>query len=140
MKKTLRFLVLAAAMVLPFCATSQTHSLTVADGTATNEYVPVYGYYVDALQKTQYIYPAGMIDAAVEDYDMDGGSIISMTFYLSSPATSAWGCTFNVKVMEVPGTSLNGFANLSTLGTAVYTGVLNGTQSTMTINLTTPYT
>ncbi len=140
MKKTLRVLVLAMATLMPFFASSQTHSLTVADGTATNEYVPVYGYYVDALQKTQYIYPAGMIDAAVEDYDMDGGSIISMTFYLSSPATSAWGCTFNVKVMEVPGTSLNGFANLSTLGTAVYTGVLNGTQSTMTINLTTPYT
>ena len=44
MKKFLRF-VLLAALLVPLGARAQ--SLTVADGTATNAYIPVYGLWAD---------------------------------------------------------------------------------------------
>ena len=140
MKKTLRFLFLTVMVLLPWVATSQSHSLMVADGTVTNGRLPVYGLYTDVLQRGQIIYPASMIEAAAEEYSMTDGSITSMTFYLSSPANQAWTCPFTVTLMEVPGISLGSFANTSTLGTVVYTGTLDGTQSTMTVNFTTPFT
>ena len=43
MQKFLRTLMLAA-LLLPFASNAQ-NTLTVADGTATNSYVPVYGLY-----------------------------------------------------------------------------------------------
>lgn len=140
MKKTLHLLFLTVMVLLPWVATSQSHSLVVADGTVTNGRLPVYGLYTDVLQRGQIIYPASMIEAAAEEYSMTDGSITSMTFYLSSPANQAWTCPFTVTLMEVPGISLGSFANTSTLGTVVYTGTLDGTQSTMTVNFTTPFT
>lgn len=140
MKKFVRFWFFILATILPWVAVSQTNTLTVADGTATNGRLPVYGLYTDVLQRGQIIYPASMIEAAAEEYSMTDGSITSMTFYLSSPANQAWTCPFTVTLMEVPGISLGSFANTSTLGTVVYTGTLDGSQSTMTINFTTPYT
>ena len=51
-------------------------SKLVADGTATNEYVPVYGYWYDAnTQKNQMIYPASMLGLE------DGTVLTSITFY-----------------------------------------------------------
>ena len=77
-------MMLAAAMLLPLVSQAQ-NTLTVADGTATNSYVPVYGFYVDDFVRCQTIYPAiDIIDAASSVY-MTGGTITGLTYYLSTP-------------------------------------------------------
>lgn len=124
---------LTVTMLLPFASQAQ-NTLTVADGTATNSYVPVYGLYVDDFVRCQTVYPASMLTS------MSGQSILGVTYYLSSPATASWGVAdFVVKVTEVADTTLTGFLDM-TGATTVYTGSLDGTQSTMEIEFTTPYT
>ncbi len=128
-----------AALLLPFASQAQ-NTLTVADGTATNSNVPIHGLYVDDFTRCQIIYPASEIEASALDYNMMGGTISSLTFYLSSPAAASWGdAYFEVKMMEVSATTLSGFVDV-TNATTVYTGSLDGTSTPMTITLTTPYT
>lgn len=140
MKKSLRFMALAVALLLPFVATSQTHTLTVADGSESNAHLPIYGFYVDVLQRTQIVYPSSLIAAATDSVSMAGGSISALTFYLSSVPATLWGCPFTVRLMEVPGNgSISGFANTATLGTTVYTGTVSILNQQLTITFTTPY-
>lgn len=140
MQKFLRTLALMALMIVPWAANAQNNTITVADGTETNQYVPVYGLYVDDFVRSQTIYPASVIEEGAEAVGMTGGTISSMTFYLSSPATGSWGsATFSVKLTEVSAATLSGWQDVST-ATTVYEGSLDGTQSTMTIEFTTPYT
>ena len=109
-------------------------SLTVNDGTATNSYVPVYGFYCDAYLKCEYIIPAA--DLA----QMNGKTINNMKFYLSSPASASWGsANFKVFMKEVSGTTLSAYTGYSD-ATVVYEGALDGTQPEMTVNFSTPYT
>ncbi len=129
-------------MMLTLGASSFAQStLTVADGTTTNSYVPIYGLWADAYLRCQTIYPASTIDAAVTTMGMNGGTITGLTYYLSSPATAAWTGTWEVKLKEVPvtTTTLSAFLDM-TDATTVYTGLLDGTSSTLTIEFTTPYT
>ena len=120
-------------LVLLVAATGAwTEELTVHDGTATNAYVPVYGFYADAYLKCQTVYPATELAA------MAGNSITSLTYYATSPAPEAWIGTFQVHVVEVADATISSFNDLST-ATLVYEGTLDGTQSTMTIPFTTPY-
>lgn len=141
MKKSLRFLFLTATLLLPLAATSQTtQTLTVANGTATHMRLPVYGLYTDVPQQGQTVYPASMLENASDEVSMVGATITSLTYYLQTTATVAWTTTFTVKIMEVPGNgTISGFANTASLGTTVYAGTLDATQSTMTVNFTTPY-
>ena len=105
--------------------------LTVHDGTATNGYVPVYGFYTDAYLKCEMVYLASELSG------MSGMDINSMKFYLSSPADGSWGnANFRVFMTEVSGTTVNAFNGP---GTIVYEGALDGTQPEMTIEFTTPY-
>ena len=108
-------------------------TLTVNDGTAKNEYIPVYGYYCDATsQQNQFIIPAEQLA------EMLGGTISGMTFYLSSLATGAWGRTWTVKLMETTETTISSLINVSS-ATSVYTGVLNGQSSPMEVPFATSY-
>ena len=139
MQKFLRSLMLVAAMALPFASQAQ-NTLTVADGTATNAYVPVYGLYVDDFVRCQTIYPANEIEAAATTVGMTGGTITGLSYYLSSSATDSWGtATFVVNIKEVTATTLTAFVDM-TDATTVYTGSLDATGSTMDITFTTPYT
>lgn len=138
MQKFLRTLMLVALM-LPFASQAQ-NTLTVADGTTTNSNVPIHGLYVDDFTRCQIIYPASEIEASAQAYGMTGGTISSLTFYLSSPAAASWGdAYFEVKMMEVPAATLSGFVDV-TNATTVYAGALDGTSTPMTITFTTPYT
>lgn len=65
------------SFVIPVMGTA-VYELTVADGTASSGYLPVYGYWYDKTQKNQMIYPADMLA------DIEGKKITSMTFYSSS--------------------------------------------------------
>ncbi len=138
MQKFLRTLMLAA-LLLPFVSQAQ-NTLTVANGTATNTNVPIYGLYVDELLRCQTIYPATEIAASATDFFMAGGTITGMTYYLSTPATASWGnASFVVKIKEVAATTLSAFVDM-TDATTVYSGALDGTQSTLAITFATPYT
>ena len=124
---------LMMTLLLAFAGFVRANELTVHDGTATNAYVPVYGFYADAYLKCEMVYPAFELSA------MNGGQISSLTFGISSPATDAWTGTFQVFVKEVSDATINDFSG-TTGATTVYTGTLDGTGSTMTVNFTTPYT
>ena len=134
------FLLLTVLMGMGSLTLSAQNTLTVADGTATSSYVPVYGLYVDNFVRCQTIYPAIMIDSAATTIGMNGATITSLSYDLSTPATDSWnGAQFVVKFKEVPVTTLSSFVDM-TDATTVYTGPLDATQATMDITLTTPYT
>ena len=107
--------------------------ITVADGTTTNSYVPVYGLWADYYTRSEMIYPAEMIE------EMTGGEITSLTFYLSSPATATWAPdVFQVYFQEVDATTLSTYYTAAN-AQICYTGYLDGTGTTMTIVLDDPY-
>ena len=107
---------------------------TAADGTATNSYVPIYGFYADAYLRSQTIYPSPMLTGMV------GNSITAMTFYLSAAPEQDWGCPF---VFQLAITSNNNFSSstsfIETGLTQVYSGLVTISNNQMTINFTTPF-
>ena len=132
--KKLLLMMLTVLIGMSSLSLSAQSTLTVADGTTTNSYVPVYGLYVDDFVRCQTIYPAGMLA------DLTGESILGLVYYLSTPAAASWGsATFVVNIMEVADTALTGFVDMSN-ATLVYSGSLDATQSTMEINFAFPYT
>ena len=107
--------------------------LTVNEGTSTNSYVPVYGFYADAYLKCEYVVPG---DALV---NMTGADISQMTYYAASPAAASWGdANFQVFMKEVDFTTISAFQGMDG-ATMVYEGSLDGTQSTMEITFSAPY-
>ena len=71
-----KFFTLIAVAVLAFAA--QATEMTVCDGTDTNNYIPIYGLYVDTDGTFgQMIYPADMLT------DMVGKEITEIKFYSS---------------------------------------------------------
>ena len=109
------------------------NELTVYDGTVTNGYVPVYGFYCDAYLKCEYIMPA------TELSQMAGGTINAMTYYLSTPASDSWGAAnFQVFMKEVDFTSIDTYQGMDG-ATIVYEGPLDGTQAEMNIIFNIPY-
>ena len=119
--KKIQLLILWLCMGLfsiPTIATAQ-NTLTVADGTDINEYVPIYGWYADYYLRSQVIYPANILSS------MTGGTLSSMTFYLSEMPTTQLANNFDVKLMEVSASSFSSqdFLNTAT-ATTVYTGTV----------------
>ncbi len=121
-----------AALMLPFASQAQ-ETLTVYDGTANNSNVPFYGLYADTYgAASEVVFPSAQLA------EMAGGSISSMTFYLSTPATAAWTGTFQVYLSEITETTLSGISG-PTSATVVYTGLVDATGSTLTITFDTPF-
>jgi hypothetical protein len=110
--------------------TGNSGELTVYDGSATNGYVPVYGFYADAYLKCEMVYPSSELAA------MAGKDISKIKYYASTPASVEWTSTFQVFLTEVSDTNINEFVGL---GTVVYEGLLNGTGDEMEITFSTPY-
>jgi len=126
-KKLILFL-----MVLLLGSTSflRAEVLTVHDGTATNSYVPVYGFYADAYLKCEMVFPAA------ELADMENGTITGMTFYAAT-ASASWGsANFQVFVSEVSAATISDFAGP---GTVVYEGPLSIADNVMNVVFATPY-
>ncbi len=110
--------------------------LTVADGTSTSSYLPLYGLNADTQgMKGQCLYPADSLT------DMAGGSISQITFYCGSTVpTEVWGGTFIVYLGETDESNLSSaFISTDDL-TAVYTGTLDATSGTLTIEFDDAYT
>ena len=113
-------------------------TLTVYDGTATNQFIPMYGYYFDDFTKSECIIPASQLTA------MTGCPISAITFYPSSVATtnSTWSSTSQtVFLKEISGTTLGGGYSGTTGATIVKQALLPmptaGTAYTITFD--TPY-
>ena len=62
MKRTLLICVALWVLGAVLPATAQ-NTITVADGTSTNGYVPIYGYYCDNYLKSEYVIPAADLAA-----------------------------------------------------------------------------
>lgn len=117
---------------------SAQESITVAnnpENVVTNEFVPIYGFYVDAFLRSQTIYPSPMLTSLV------GNTITSMTFYLSSVPNTDWETSFKFQLGTTTNptfSSINGFLSDDEL-TEVYSGTVVIDDYQMTINFTTPF-
>lgn len=88
---------------------------TVADGTQTNSFLPIYGNQYSSRQINQMIYPANMLT------DIQGKKIKSMTFYPVTPL-NFYGGAFTVKMGSTtqatfPGTNYTRITGLTTVKT-----------------------
>jgi hypothetical protein len=106
-------------------------SLTVHDGQTTNSFVPVYGFYADAYNKCEMVYPAAELSV------MTGTNINTMTFYADNTNVSWGAAEFQVFVAEVADATISAFAGP---GTVVYEGALSIVDGQMIVNFDTPYT
>ena len=123
---------LLMALFAPWAAAQNT--VTVCDGTETNDYVPVYGYYLDSDQIwSEFILPSSTTGLS----ELTGKAISGMTFYLATPASDEWGCTFEVYMTETD--SITQTTTWTGSGTTVYTGELDGRGTTMDITFDIPY-
>ncbi len=116
-----------------------TAGITVYDGTATNQNIPMYGYYFDDFTKSECIIPASQLTA------MTGCTVSSITFYPSSVATtnSTWGnAVQTVFLKEVSGTTLGGSYSGMNGATTVKVAALDMPVAgeAYTITFDTPYT
>ena len=104
-------------------------SITIADGTTTNDYVPVYGFYVDNYTVSQFIVPADSIAAIQWD------SITQLTFY-SSNANIDWGnAKFEVYMAEVASTTISALADWNSLTKVKNAGSLSIEDNKMVVKL-----
>ena len=87
-----KFFALIAVAAMAFAA--QAAEWTAADGTATNEYAPVYGYNFETDQHNQMQYPAAELTGIAA-----GSEITALKFYTSTPdAVNALGGTVTVSL------------------------------------------
>jgi len=85
-------------------------ALTVNDGTTTNDYVPIYGYYADEISMSQFIIPADNLAAIQQN------TITKLTFYTYQTSVSWGSAKFEVYMAEVNNTAF-------TSGTLVWDGM-----------------
>ena len=78
--------------------TLSAQAVTVANGTETNEYIPVYGWYLDEDQHNQIIYPESMLTGLM------GQTVNTLMFYLSE-TPSGWSSQVTLKVGTTPNSS-----------------------------------
>ena len=105
--------------------------ITVCDGTATNSYLPVYGYYYDAIFKDQMIYTAEMLAP------LAGKKITEVTFYPTAPLTFTGGqLQLSFKAVDQQGfTSYTALTDL----TAVATWVPGDSENELVFTLDEPF-
>ena len=112
-------------------------TLTVYDGTVTNNRIPAYIFYFDGFTRSQFVIPAADLT------EMTGSPISSMTFYTTSqniPYTTD--CPADVYLKEVDYTSISTYESKAS-ATTVYSGyfdiVSKGSGGEMTIYFNSPY-
>lgn len=114
------------------CSFMLASMLTVNDGSATNNYIPVPGWYVDLPFSGEFVIPAGDLQA------MANTEIRQMTFYTTSPIVIDWGeLNYNLYLQEVDFTEINRFYGHS--GQPSFSGVVSVSDYQMTLNLDQPF-
>lgn len=133
MKKNLLILLITGLLcdLTPLRAQTTT---TVADGSATNSQIPIYGLYMSSWQHTQIIYPENMLA------DMVGSSITELSFYTSAPAFNyAWQAPMLVKMGGTDSESFTSANYLTETTETVYSGTLEVATGVMNIVFDTPF-
>ncbi len=97
--------------------------VTVCEGTATNQYLPVYGYYYDEAQANQMLYPS----TKFTNSGMEGKKITKVTFYPTTSGSTS-GINFYYQASRGNGTVTVKLANMPA-GTTGYTNT-NATRKT----------
>ena len=121
-------------MVAAFSTAFAQETLTVYDGDATSEYVPVYGFYADAYNKCEYIMPAADLS------EMQGATLTKMTWFMATPSEAVWGGNFQIYLMEVEKAAPDAAFTDLTGATCVYEGPLDGTGETIAIEFANDFT
>lgn len=138
MKRYINFLgILLFALTIVNCSFAQEVTTTVADGTTTNMRIPVFGSGASAPQHQQVIYPGDILT------DMVGGTVSSITFYMSSVPLNAWNCSFSIRLGTVDVTSFSSSSLMPVDNTVeVFSGLMpvDATNRQITIVFTQPYT
>ena len=109
------------------------YSLTVNDGTNTNAYVPIYGYWADNHTKSQFIIPA--TDLA----SMQNGIITKLTFYCTSSSISWGNAEFAVYMAGTSDNTISALNSESSMTLVKAQGSLSVNNNIMEVVLTAPY-
>ena len=110
-------------------------TLTVNDGSATNGYVPVYGYYVDGSIVSQFIIPAASLSS------IQWATLNQMTFYATQSSIDWGSAQFEVYVTEVDYTTFSGttLVDWTTMTKVMNAGSLSVSGNQMVVTFDTPY-
>lgn len=130
MKKLYTLVLVLFALMSPLIICAQ-QELTVHNGTVTNEYVPIYGFYADSYLKAEMVYPAS------ELVGMNGATISGMRFYASESSSNWSNPSFRVFLSEVSGSTISAFSGP---GTIVYEGTLSINDGVITVDFNQSYT
>jgi len=133
--RTAGLMMLLMAMLAPLGAWAE--ELTVYQNeTATNIFVPIYGYYVDTQHTDQHIIPASDLSS------MSGSDISSMKYYIQSTGWgSGWGtANFKIYLSETTNSSYSSVNIYDYSGaTLVYNGSLNVSNNQLLISFQSNY-
>ena len=109
------------------------NAVTVADGTVTNAYAPIYGYYYDVTgTQTQFVYPSDMLTA------LRGKSISKMTFYAAASSYSFGSAKIQVSVGITSSDNLSA-GMVTSPSNIVYTGSVVVADGKNVIEFSTPF-
>ena len=116
--------------------------ITICDGSASNQYIPVYGYWIDTNgTESQMIYPTSKLEGL-----NIGDRIKAITFYTYTSQTATvpaklGSATVEVRMGETTASTINSSTMSANREAAnkVYEGMLSTGSNSMTITFTEPY-
>lgn len=109
------------------------YRLTLNDGTTTNNYVPIYGTYVDEGTRSQFIIP----EADLEELEWD--SIKGLTFYASQSGVDWGAAQFAIYLAEAPETTLSEEADWTAMTLVKNAGTLSIVDNKMVVTFDSAY-
>lgn len=123
----------AYSAIISFLPTN-IYSIVVNDGTNTNNYVPIYGTYVDeGNTASQFIVPAAELQEIMWD------SITELTFYAST-ANANWGAAeFEVYMTTTEDATLSALVDWNSLTQVMVAGNLSIVNNKMVVTLSEPF-
>jgi hypothetical protein len=113
-------------------------NLVIANGTESNEKLPIWGGYADCMIRNQILYTETYIS------DLKGANLLSMTFHVSTTASKALNGEYKVSISIVSDTQFPtdgyGYPNayLGSTSTKVYEGKMDASQSTVKVTFDSP--
>ena len=107
--------------------------LLINEGTKTNGYVPIYGYYTDDITKSQFIIPAA--DLASIEWD----TIHQLTFFASNTNVSWPGAEFEVYITETVQTTLDELQDYALMNKVMNSASLSIVKNQMVVSFDAPY-
>ena len=128
-----RLLALIIALFMSVGTSLAQQTLTVCDGTVTDERIPITGFCTNQYGKQEFIFPASMLSS------MTGKTIAAMKCYSNTTSVSYGSATFQVFLKEVGFTTITDYQGTNG-ATIVYEGSLSVANGELNIQFTTPYT